>query len=132
MTFGRFNPLFSPRIWDPEAALTVADWSPPVDIIEGENALIIKAELPGIEAKDISVTVDKNVVTIKGERKAEHEVKKENYHRMERSYGKFTRSFALPGSADGANIRADNKDGLLTLTIPKKAAATARKVEIQK
>lgn len=120
MTVARFNPL-----------LPAADWAPFVDIIEGENELIIKAELPGIEAKDIAVTVENNVLTIKGERRVTNDVKKENYHRMERAYGKFTRAFTLPGSIDAPNIRAENKNGLLTLTIPKKAAATSRKVEIR-
>ena len=145
MTLAKLNPIFSElsatkdrlnrlfgrdELWDTEGALLSSDWAPSVDIIEGENELTIKAELPGVEARDIGVTVDNNVLTIKGERHLEKDVKKENYHRMERAYGKFSRSFSLPSTVDLANIRADNKNGLLTLVLPKKSAAKPRTVEI--
>jgi HSP20 family protein len=111
--------------------LLVADWAPPVDILEKENEIMIKAELPGVEAKDVAVTVDNNVLTIKGERHLEKDVKKESYHRMERAYGSFSRSFSLPNTLDATNVVAEYKDGLLTLTLPKKAAAKSRTVEIK-
>jgi HSP20 family protein len=117
--------------WDTEANLFVPDWAPSVDILEKENEIRIKAELPGVEAKDVAVTVDNNVLTIKGERHLEKDVKKESYHRMERAYGSFSRSFSLPDTVDTGNVRAEYKDGLLTLSLPKKTAAKARTVEIK-
>jgi HSP20 family protein len=117
--------------WDTEGNLFVPDWAPSVDILEKENEIRIKAELPGVEAKDVAVTVDNNVLTIKGERHLEKDVKKESYHRMERAYGSFSRSFSLPDTVDTGNVRAEYKDGLLTLSLPKKAAAKSRTVEIK-
>jgi HSP20 family protein len=146
MTLTRLNPLFSELTtrdrlnrffggngpWDPEAALSVAEWAPSVDILEKENEILIKAELPGVETKDVVVTVDNNVLTLKGERRMEKDVKKESYHRMERTYGAFSRSFSLPNTVDAASVAANFKDGLLTLTLPKKAASKgARTVEIK-
>jgi HSP20 family protein len=145
MTLTRLNPLLNElttrdrlnrffgrnEAWDTEGALTVADWAPSVDILEKENEILIKAELPGVEAKDVAVTVDNSVLTIKGERHLEKDVKKESYHRMERAYGSFTRSFTLPNTLDATNVRAEYKDGLLTLMLPKKAASKSRTVEIK-
>jgi HSP20 family protein len=131
-TRDRLNRIFGRNeAWDAEAALSVADWAPSVDILEKENEILIKAELPGVEAKDVAVTVDNNILTIKGERHLEKDVKKESYHRIERSYGSFSRSFSLPTSVDASNVQAAYKDGLLTLTLPKKAASKSRSVEIQ-
>jgi HSP20 family protein len=130
-TRDRLNRIFGRNeAWDTEGVLTVADWAPSVDILEKENEVLIKAELPGVESKDVAVTVDNNVVTIKGERHLEKDVKKESYHRMERAYGSFSRSFTLPNTLDASNVRAEYKDGLLTLNLPKKAAAKSRTVEI--
>jgi len=131
-TRDRLNRLFGRNeAWETEGALTVADWAPSVDILEKENEILIKAELPGVEAKDVAVTVDNNVLTIRGERHLEKDVKKESYHRMERAFGSFFRSFTLPNTLDAANVRADYKDGLLTLLLPKKSASTSRTVEIK-
>jgi len=146
MTLTRLNPLLNEltttrdrlnrffgknETWDTEGTLTVADWAPSVDILEKENEILIKAELPGVEAKDVAVTVDNNVLTIKGERHLEKDVKKEGYHRMERAYGSFTRSFSLPNTVDTGKIRAEYKDGLLTLALPKTATSKSRTVEIK-
>jgi HSP20 family protein len=117
--------------WDTEGALSVADWAPSVDILEKENEILIKAELPGVESRDVAVTLDNNVLTIKGERHLEKDVKKESYHRMERTYGSFFRSFSLPNTVDTGNVRAEYKDGLLTLALPKLAASKSRTVEIK-
>jgi HSP20 family protein len=114
-----------------EGALSVADWAPSVDILEKENEILIKAELPGVESRDVAVTLDNNVLTIKGERHLEKDVKKESYHRMERTYGSFFRSFSLPNTVDTGNVRAEYKDGLLTLALPKLAASKSRTVEIK-
>ena len=131
-TRDRLNRLFGRNeAWDTEGALSVADWAPSVDILEKENEILIKAELPGVESKDVAVTLDNNVLTIKGERHLEKDVKKESYHRMERTYGSFSRSFSLPNTVDTGNVRAEYKDGLLTLALPKKAASKSRTVEIK-
>src|SRR6185295_13769749 len=123
MTLTRLNPLLHELTtrdrlnrffgrneeWETEGALTVADWAPAVDILEKENEILIKAELPGVEAKDVAVTADNNVLTIKGERHLEKDVKKESYHRMERAYGSFSRSFSVPNTVDSVNVHADYK-----------------------
>jgi HSP20 family protein len=130
-TEDRFKRLFGrDDFWNTEGVTTGGEWTPVVDIIEGDNALTVKAELPGIEAKDVAVTIDNNVLTLKGERRIEKEVKKENYHRMERAYGSFARSFALPTFVDAENVKADFKNGLLVVTVPKKANAKTRAVEV--
>jgi len=146
MTLTKLNPLLSELTttrdrlnrffgrndaWDTEGTFLAADWAPSVDILEKENEILIKAELPGVEAKDVAVTVDKNVLTIKGERHLEKDVKKESYYRVERAYGSFSRSFVLPNTVDTGNVRAEYKDGLLTLVLPKEATAKSRTVEIK-
>ena len=130
-TEDRFKRLFGrDDFWNTEGVTTGGEWAPVVDIIENDNALTVKAELPGIEAKDVAVTIDNNVLTLKGERRIEKEVKKENYHRMERAYGTFARSFVLPAFVDAENIKAEFKNGLLMVTVPKKANAKTRAVEV--
>ena len=130
-TKDRFNRLFArDDFWDTEGVTTGGEWAPVVDIIESDNALTVKAELPGIEPKDVAVTIDNNVLTLKGERRIEKEVKKENYHRLERAYGTFARSFALPAFLDAENVKAEFKNGLLVVTVPKKTNARTRAVEV--
>ena len=124
MTLHKWNPLFA-------AEFAAGEWAPAVDIIENERGIVIKAELPGIDPKDIAVTVDNNVLTLKGERHVEKEAKKENFHRMERAYGVFARSFALPEHVDPVKVTADFKDGLLTVTLPRSEAAKSRAIEIK-
>ena len=130
-TRDRFNRLFGrDDLWGAEGVTTAGEWVPAVDVIENDNALTFKAELPGIEAKDVAVTIDNNVLTLKGERHLKKEVEKENYHRMERAYGTFARSFVLPAFVDAENIKAEFKNGLLMVTVPKKANARTRAVEV--
>ena len=130
-TKDRFNRLFGrDEFWDTEGVTTGGEWAPVVDIIESDNALTVKAELPGIEAKDVAVTIDNNVLTLRGERRLKKEVEKDNYHRMERAYGTFARSFVLPAFVDAENVKAEFKNGLLIVTVPKKANATTRAVEV--
>lgn len=124
MALHKLNPLFA-------AEFAAGEWAPAVDILENERGITIKAELPGIDTKDIAVTVDNNVLTLKGERHVEKDARKENFHRMERAYGVFTRSFALPAHVDAANVKAEFKDGLLTVTLPRSDAAKARAIEIK-
>jgi len=106
------------------------DWAPAVDIVENDNDILIKAELPGIEAKDVQISLDDNVLTLKGEHRIEREVNRENYHRMERSFGSFSRSFAIPASIDGDRVTADFKNGLLTITLPKKEGSSGRTIQV--
>lgn len=96
-----------------------AEWAPAVDIMEDDNAITIKVDLPEVEKKDIDVSVDNGTLTIKGERKLEQEEKKKNYHRIERSYGSYFRSFDLPDYVDANKIEAKSKDGVLRVTLPK-------------
>lgn len=94
-------------------------WIPAVDIFETNEAIVLKAELPGITAQDISVEVKDNTLTLKGEKKFEKEVKEENYHRVERSCGSFQRAFTLPGTIHQEKVKAKFKDGILEITLPK-------------
>jgi HSP20 family protein len=107
-------------------------WTPSVDIVETEDAIRIKAELPEVDKKDIDVSIDGDVLSISGERKLEKEEKKEDYTRIERSYGAFSRSFTLPDNVDRTKIKAESKDGVLKLTLPKtkNAKPDHKKVEI--
>jgi HSP20 family protein len=111
--------------------MTVSEWSPLVDIVEDEKEYLIKAELPEMKREDIRVSVDNGVLTIRGERKFEHEEKNQKYHRVERSYGHFTRSFALPDDSDGAKVNAEFKDGVLKVHLPKSAEAKPKSIEVK-
>lgn len=115
-----------------EKDLISSSWTPSVDIYEGENALILSAELPGIEEDDIEIKVENNTLTLKGERKFEKETKEENYHRIERAYGSFSRSFTLPNYIDHDKIKAEHENGVLKITMPKKPELKPRKVKILK
>lgn len=106
-------------------------FTPAVDVIETDGAYMVKAELAGVKPEEIDVSVKENVLTLKGERKEEHEETKEGYRRMERSYGSFMRSFTLPQGTDTSRIEANSENGVLTLTIPKVVEAEAKKVEVK-
>ena len=105
-------------------------WVPRVDILENEEAYQVTAELPGIKKEDVEITVDNNVLSLKGERKFEKDVNKESYHRIERAYGAFVRSFPLPTRVASDRVEAKFDNGLLTITIPKAAEARPKKIEI--
>ncbi|RPH47711.1 MAG: Hsp20/alpha crystallin family protein [Planctomycetota bacterium] len=105
-------------------------WAPPVDIYEQDGNLVLKAELPGIDPKDVNVHVENNVLTLTGERRFETEVKREQYHRVERAYGRFSRSFTLPNVVDTANIKAEFRDGLLRVVMPKREEAKPKQISI--
>ena len=113
-----------------ETELSTRSWAPPVDIYETEDAIVLKAELPGVDPKDVEVRVEDNTLYLKGERKFEKEVKEQNYHRVERSYGSFARSFSLPNSISTDKVRAEFKDGLLTLTMPKREESKPKTIKI--
>jgi HSP20 family protein len=112
-------------------ALGRGGWFPAVDIREEEGGLTFVADLPGLERDDVEVTLENNVLTIKGERGSDVEEKRDSYHRVERTYGVFTRSFTLPRGADAAKVDAQFTNGVLTLTIPKTEAAKPHKISIR-
>jgi HSP20 family protein len=105
-------------------------WSPPVDIYETDAALVLKAELPGFSKDDIQIELKENTLAIRGERKREDEVKEGSYHRMERVYGTFQRSFLLPTTVDQSKVQATYKDGILELRLPKVEAAQPKRITI--
>jgi len=106
-------------------------WAPAVDIYEHEGDIVLKAELPGIDPKNVDIRVENNVLSLRGERRVDSEVKKESYHRVERAYGTFARSFTLPNLVDTEKIKADYKEGVLTLLLPKKEEAKPRQIQVQ-
>jgi HSP20 family protein len=105
-------------------------WAPAVDIYEKGTDVVLKAELPGLDPKDVDIRIENNVLTLKGERKIEDEIKQENYHRVERAYGGFTRSFTLPSTVDTTNVKADYKDGVLRITLPKREEAKPKQIQV--
>ena len=130
----RMNKLFEEAMNPPgrsEEGFAVASWAPAVDIYETDKEIIMKAELPGMQEKDIQIKVEDNILVVAGERQMEKEVKEENYHRIERSYGSFSRSFTLPQTVDRDQIKAAYKDGVLKVTLPKKEEVKPKKVEIK-
>lgn len=112
-------------------ALTVAEWAPLVDIIENEKEYLIKAELPEMKKEEIKISVQDEVLCISGERKSEKEEKGKTFHRIERSYGSFTRSFSLPEDADGSKVNAEYKDGVLSVHLPKSEKAKPKAIEVK-
>lgn len=121
--------IFDDRLF-PAVATDAAEWAPRVDIFDEENSYVLKADLPGVDAKDIEITLDKNVLTIKGERQAEQASESQGVTRRERFTGAFVRKFTLPDTADGQNISATNSNGVLTLTIAKRVESQPRRIEI--
>ncbi len=113
-----------------EEAMTTANFAPPVDIYEDEHNVTLKIEVPGIEEKDIDVRIENNVLTVHGERKFEKEEKEENYRRVERQYGSFTRTFTLPTTVDAEKVQADYDKGVLKIQLPKKAEAKPKQIKV--
>ncbi|HXH50472.1 MAG TPA: Hsp20/alpha crystallin family protein [Terriglobia bacterium] len=124
-----FNDTFARAFGDQQEASPGA-WIPPVDIYETGDSLVLKAELPGINTDDVEIRVEDSTLYLKGERKFEKEAKEENLHRVERSYGTFTRSFALPNTIDADKVKAEYENGILTLTLPKREEAKPRTIKI--
>jgi len=112
-------------------AMTVAEWSPLVDISEDDKEYVIKAELPEVKKEDVKVTVENDVLTITGERKFEKEEKGRKYHRVERAYGNFVRSFTLPDDADANKVNAEFKDGVLKVRVTKSESAKPKQIEVK-
>jgi HSP20 family protein len=105
-------------------------WSPSVDILETEDALTVRADLPGVKIEDIDIRVENQTLTISGSRKFEKDETVKGYHRIERSYGEFVRSFAVPSTVDTDKVAADYKNGVLTVTMPRKESAKPRQVKV--
>ena len=114
----------------PEEALTTTTLAPPVDIYEDEHNIILKIEVPGIDEKDIDVSIQNNTLTVRGERKIEKDEKEENFHRVERQYGSFTRSFTLPSSVDPGQVNARCDRGVLKISLAKKAEAKPTQIKV--
>ena len=106
-------------------------WSPAVDIFEEEDRIVLRADLPGVGSDQLDIRVANNTLTISGERGAGADLRKETCHRMERQYGRFSRSFSLPGSVDAEKIRAEHRDGVLEVSLPKREDDRSRKIDIQ-
>lgn len=123
-----FEDVFGPRT---EQEGVLVQWYPAVDVKEDEKAFYVTADLPGIKKEDVDISIEGNRLCISGERSFESEEKKENYHFIERGYGKFSRSFTIPSAVDVDNIKATYKDGVLTVELPKKEEVKPRKVAIE-
>ncbi|MDZ7579284.1 MAG: Hsp20/alpha crystallin family protein [Deltaproteobacteria bacterium] len=129
----RINRLFEdafPRARDREEDLNLGTWRPAVDIYEGETGVVLKAELPGVKKEDVSVEVKDNVLTIKGERKVDSEVKEKNYYRRERTHGSFSRSFNLQYAVNPDKIKARFKDGVLEIEVPKPEEEKTKQINV--
>ncbi len=128
----RLNRMFDfPLAPFADETLPLTNWVPACDIYETHKEIVVKAELPGLKKEDVFVTIENNVLTIRGERKFEEEVKRENFHRVERNYGEFLRSFTLPTFIDANNILAEFKDGLLLVFLPKREEAKPKQIEVK-
>ena len=110
---------------------TLGDWEPKLDVTESKDSVTVKAELPGVEQKDIAVTLEEGVLTIKGEKEAEKEEKDKRYHRVERSYGAFYRSVRLPTPVEAGKVTAAFKDGVVTITLPKAPEAKGTMIPVK-
>jgi HSP20 family protein len=137
MSLSHYDPLASLRAFENAFTHILTEpqtnrpWTPSVDIFETENELVLKADLPDVDLKDIDVRVENQTLTIEGERKFEQTSNTKGYHRMERSYGRFVRSFAVPNTFDTEKINAAYKNGLLTVTLVKKEAAKPRQIKVE-
>jgi HSP20 family protein len=113
-----------------EHPITSPSFIPPVDILEDDHNIKLKAEIPGVRAEDLGITLENNVLTITGERKFEDQEEKDNFRRIERRYGKFSRSFTLPGGVDSTNVTANFVDGVLNITLPKREEVKPKQITI--
>ena len=131
----RFNRVFGENLdfFKPmaEENWSLSTWVPACDIYENDNEIVVKAELPEVKKEDVHVAIENNVLSIRGERKFSEETKQENYHRVERSYGEFMRSFTLPSFVDASKVNAEFKDGLLRVTMAKREEAKPKQIEVK-
>ena len=137
MSLSHFDPLSNLRVFEDAFTRMLSEpragrpWSPAVDIYETDNELVVQADLPEVNSKDIDVRVENQTLTISGERKFEESKQQKGYHRIERSYGQFARSFAVPATFDTEKIAAEYKNGVLTVSLPKKEAAKPRQIKVE-
>jgi HSP20 family protein len=137
MSLSHFDPLAGLRVFEDAFSRMMTEpssnrpWSPAVDIYETENELVLKADVPDVNQKDIDVRVENQTLTIAGTRNFEKNQQEKGFHRIERSYGNFVRSFAIPNMFDTDNISANYQNGVLSVTLPKKEAAKPRQVKIE-
>jgi HSP20 family protein len=124
-----FDSFFHGGMMDEDIASSL--WTPAVDIAETANEYVVKVELPGVNKNDVKITTQDNILTIRGEKKEEKETKESNFHRVERSYGSFQRSFPLPGSIKNDKIEASYKDGILEILLPKAEESKTRTIEVK-
>ena len=128
---GRFNRLLNRFGEEQDEPMLTAKWTPTADIYETNDAIVVKAEIPGVTEKDISVELENGVLTLQGERQFEQKDEDRGYHRIERAYGKFIRSFTLPQHVDPNRIKAVYNAGILEVTVPKKEEAKAKKITLE-
>ena len=128
--FPRSLGLFQEAFNRPAGETGIRPWAPAVDVVESENDLSFTVDLPGMKQEDIDVHLENGTLTIKGQRKFEHEEQKKGYHRIERSYGSFSRAFELPETVDPENVHASYKDGVLSVKVAKREAAKPRSVKV--
>jgi len=126
----RINRLFNDTLQRVEGEASLSAWAPAVDIYETEHELVVKADLPEADPKDLDIRVENNILTIRGERKFEQKVNEDNYLRVERSYGSFARSFTLANTVNAEAIKADYQNGVLTLSIPKREEAKPKQIKV--
>jgi HSP20 family protein len=126
----QLNRLFSDFFGRAMQEQNLTTWAPAVDIYEGQNELVVKADLPDVKPEDLAIRVENNILTISGERKFEKKADEKNYLRVERAYGSFARSFSLANTVNTEAIKADYKDGVLTLNIPKREEAKAKQIKV--
>jgi HSP20 family protein len=128
-----FNRVFGsalPRLFGSEEGVLSGNWAPNVDISEDDNTIVLEADLPGLKAGDFNLSIENYRLTLSGERKFENETKRDNYHRVERSYGNFTRTFSLPNTVNVEDVKADFNDGVLRVTLPKREEVKARQINV--
>jgi HSP20 family protein len=126
----QINRLFNETFERTSDDSNLSAWAPAVDIYETEHELVVKADLPDVDPKDLDIRVENNILTIRGERKFEKKVNEENYLRVERSYGSFARSFTLANTVNSDAIKADYQNGVLTLTVPKREEAKPKQIKV--
>ena len=126
----RMNRLFRESFEGQEQSLSTSSFAPAVDVYEDEHNVALKIEVPGIDEKDIDIRVENNLLTVHGERKIEKEEKEENFRRVERQYGSFTRTFTLPNTVDTENVQANYDKGVLKINLPKKAEAKPKQIKV--
>jgi len=128
--FGRLFGGAFPRVFAGEETLS-GSWSPRVDIFEDANSIVLEADLPGMKPEEFKLSIENFKLTLSGERRFEKEAKQDNWHRVERNYGSFTRTFSLPSTVNVDAVKADFRDGVLTVTLPKREEVKARQIQVE-